>query len=159
MYSRNYKQVKYVEDPGKGKPIALNLAFKEAKGEILILTDGDVYVSKNSVNLLIEKFTNKVGAVSGHPVSLENRNSFYGYVSHLLIDIGDKIRKKLIKKQEFIVCSGYLYAIKSNIIKEIPEDILSDDAYISRFIANRGYKIDYAEDAFVYVKYPNSLKD
>lgn len=159
MYSRNYKQVRYLEDPGKGKPIALNLAFKEAKGGILILTDGDVYVSKNSVNLLIEKFTKRVGAVSGHPVSINERNTFYGYISHLLTDIGDKIRKNNVNNDKFIVCSGYLYAIRSRILKEVPENILSDDAYISRFIANKSYKIDYAEDVFVYVKYPNTLKD
>lgn len=159
MYSKNYKQVKHIQDPGKGKPVALNIAFKEANGDYLILTDGDVYVSKNSVNLLLEKFKDKIGAVSGHPVSLENRNNYYGYISHLLTDMANKVRKNLIKKQKFIVCSGYLYAIKSGIIKEMPENILSDDAYISRYVANKGYKTEYAEDAFVYVKYPNNLKD
>jgi len=159
MYSRNYKQVKHLQDPGKGKPAALNIAFKEAKGDYLVLTDGDVYVSKNSVNLLLEKLKDKIGAVSGHPVSLENKNNFYGYVSHLLTDMADKIRKKNFINNKFIVCSGYLYVIKSGILKEIPENILSDDAYISRFIANKGYQINYAEDAFVYVKYPSNLKD
>ncbi|GAH20613.1 unnamed protein product, partial [marine sediment metagenome] len=38
-------RVKVFQDEGKGKPAALNLAFKKAKGDILILSDGDVYVS------------------------------------------------------------------------------------------------------------------
>ncbi|MBU1076426.1 MAG: glycosyltransferase [Spirochaetes bacterium] len=156
--AKKYK-VKITKDPGKGKPSALNLAFKKAKGDILVLSDGDVYVSDNSVNELLENFNDNTGAVSGHPVSLNDKNTFFGYVSHLLTFMADKIRKKLIKENKFIVCSGYLYAIKKGIVKEIPEDILSDDAYISRFIANKNYKIGYAENALVYVKYPDNLKD
>ena len=156
--AKKYK-VNIIKDPGKGKPTALNLAFKKAKGNILVLTDGDVYASINSVEELLNKFNNKVGAVSGHPVSINDRNNFLGYTSHLLTFMADKVRKKLVKKEKFIVCTGYLYAIKSKIVKEIPQDILSDDAYITRFIANKGYKINYAKNALVYVKYPNNLKD
>lgn len=156
--AKKYK-VKIIKDPGRGKPIALNIAFKKAKGDILVLTDGDVYTSENSINELLDKFDNKTGAVSGHPISLNERNKFFGYISHLLTFMADKLRKKLVKKEKFIVCTGYLYAIKKEIVKEIPEDILSDDAYISRFIANKNYKVKYAENALVYVKYPDNLKD
>ncbi len=38
-------EIKIFQDEGKGKPAALNLAFKEAKGDIFILSDGDVFVS------------------------------------------------------------------------------------------------------------------
>ncbi|MFA5175682.1 MAG: glycosyltransferase [Candidatus Nanoarchaeia archaeon] len=156
--AKKYK-VNILQDPGKGKPTALNLVFeKTKKSDILVLTDGDVFVSENSVNLLIEKLTKKVGAVSGRPVSMNPMNNFLGYVSHLLTDIGNDLRIKLVNENKFIVCSGYLYAIK-NIVKKIPENILSDDAYITRFIGNKGYKIDYAPMAEVYVKYPENLKD
>jgi len=157
--AKKYKNIRIYRDIGKGKPTALNLAFKKAKGDILVLTDGDVYVSDNSINELLENFKDNIGAVSGHPVSLNDKNTFLGYVSHLLTFMADKIRKKLISKNKFIVCTGYLYAIKKDIVKEIPENILSDDAYISRFIANKNYKIEYAENALVYVKYPDNLND
>jgi len=85
--------VEYFEDPGKGKSTALNLLFKklfsEDKEEILILTDGDVYVSENSVNAIMEKFQDpKVGCVSGRPVSINSRENKYGYWSHFLVDVG-----------------------------------------------------------------------
>ncbi|MDD5133658.1 MAG: glycosyltransferase [Candidatus Nanoarchaeia archaeon] len=157
--AKKYK-VNILQDPGKGKPTALNLVMKKVKkSDILILTDGDVYVSENSVNLLVDKITKKVGAVSGRPVSVNPLNKFFGYVSHLLTDIGNDLRIKLVNEGKFIVCSGYLYAIKNGIFKEMPENILSDDAYISRFIANKGYKIDYEPKAEVYVKYPENFKD
>jgi len=62
--------VKIIKDPQKGKPTALNIAFKEAKGQFLILTDGDVYSSENSVRELLKFFKDKnVGAVTGRPIS------------------------------------------------------------------------------------------
>ena len=64
-----FKNIKHIQDPGLGKPTALNLAFKEAMGDILILTDGDVFLEKESINKILIQFNNKnVGAVSGHPI-------------------------------------------------------------------------------------------
>jgi len=159
-YEKKYKNVKHIQDPGKGKPIALNICLKKAKGEKIIFSDGDVYVSNNSIKELISKLKNpKIGAVTGRPISLNPRNTMLGYFSHLLTDIGaHDTRKKYVKRGKFIVCSGYLYAIKK-VIKKIPEDALSDDAVISHAIWNKGYKIDYAPKAKVFVKYPNHFKD
>src|SRR5690554_3720495 len=42
-----------IKDPLKGKPFALNMAFKQVKGEICILTDGDVFFAKNAVKNLL----------------------------------------------------------------------------------------------------------
>lgn len=156
-----YKKIKHIQDLCKGKPTALNLAFKKAKGEILILTDGDVYISDNAIKKLIEAFKDKkVGAVSGRPISVNPRNTMLGYFSHLLTDIGaHKERLKLSKSNKYLICSGYLMAIRKGIIKEIPENSLSDDAVISNLIYSKGYKIKYAPEAKVFVKYPTTIKD
>ncbi len=153
-------KVKTLKDPKKGKPVALNLAFKKAKGNILILTDGDVYSSENVVKELIKPFKDpKIGAVAARPISLNNRKTMLGYWSHLLTDIGaHKTRLRRSKQGKFILCSGYLYAMR-NIIDKIPEDALSDDAVISHMIWKKGYKIAYAPKALVYVKYPTNFKD
>jgi len=160
-YSKKYRQVKYVKDPGQGKPVALNILFKKAKGSILILTDGDVFVSQNAVSELVKQFSDpKIGAVSGRPVSLNPRNNMLGYWSHLLTDVGaHETRLENIRKKQFIVCSGYLYAIRKGIVNKCPEDALSDDAVISHLIVSKGYKIGYAPMAKVFVKYPTTFED
>lgn len=158
--AKKYKEVKVIQDPERGKPIALNIAFQNAKGKILILTDGDVFVSKNSVSELLKPFKDKkVGAVTSRPRSLNNKNNILGYWSHLLTDEGaHRTRLQKQKNNQFIACSGYLYAIR-NIIKSIPPESLADDHIISEFIWKQGYLIKYAPKAEVYVKYPNNLKD
>ena len=159
-YAKKNKKIKILKDKGNGKPAALNLVFKKAKGEILILTDGDVYISDNSINSILEKFKDKkVGIVSGRPISLNDKRTMLGFWSHLLTDTAHKLRKERTEQGKMIVCSGYLYAFRKNLIRKIPEEALSEDAVISHLIADKGYKTEYAKKAEVYVKYPLTFKD
>ena len=76
-----------IKDPRKGKPYALKMAFKKAKGDILILTDGDTHFEKNAVKELLKPFEDsKVGGVGGRPVSKDKRDNMFGYWGHLLSD-------------------------------------------------------------------------
>lgn len=153
-------KLRVIKDKGDGKPAALNLAFSIAKGSILVLTDGDVYTETGSVSELLKPFRDeKMGAVSGRPVSLESRSTMLGFWSHLLVDAAHRVRQESYRRGEIIVCSGYLYAIRKGIIKKIPTDALADDAVISHMIHDEGYKTGYAENARVFVKYPNSFSD
>jgi len=154
------RKVKTIQDAGKGKPAALNLAFKRAKGRIILMTDGDVYMSDRAIPQIIKKFDDPaVGVVSGRPVSLNDKKDMLGYWSHLLTDTAHKIRIDRIKKGEMIVCSGYLYAVRKGIIPRLPEDALSEDAVLSHLIYDKGYKTAYAPGAEVYVKYPDNFSD
>jgi len=48
-YAKKDKRIKFFKDPGKGKSFALNILFSKIKEGILILTDGDVYISDNCI--------------------------------------------------------------------------------------------------------------
>ncbi len=155
------KGVQVLADKGKGKPAALNQLFAKARGDIFVLTDGDVQVGKNAVKNLTAAFADpRVGAVSGRPVAANQRSTMLGYWAHLLADVGaDETRKMLVREGKFIACSGYLMAVRKGIVKRIPENVLSDDAVISNLVAARGYRIAYAPDARVLVQYPTTWSD
>lgn len=160
IQSKFNNQVKFIQDEGHGKPAALNLAFKHAQGNILILTDGDVVVEPDSLAKLIRPFENqKIGAVCGQPISISPRNTMLGFWSHFLTHAAHRVRLTKKNSGEYLDCSGYLYAIRSNIVEKIPENVLADDIYISTQIAQAGYKIDYTSEAKVKVKYPTNFKD
>jgi len=159
-YKKQNKNIKLIQDSGQGKPAALNLAFKKAKGEILILTDGDVYINKQAIPLILEKFKDpKIGAVSGRPISINSKKTMLGFWGYLLFDIAHKRRLKALELNKRIFCSGYLYAFRKNLIKEIPAQTLSEDGLISHLIYSKGYKITYSPEAEVYIKYPTKFKD
>ena len=157
-----------IQDPKKGKPFALKLALRRSKGEILIFTDGDTYFEKNSIKYLLEPFVNKkIGGVSGRPVSSDCRDTMMGYWGHLLSDaahhrrIGTMSNKQgnyYISGKTFFPMSGYIMATRDYDF-DIPQNILSDDAYISYFIRNLGKEVAYAPLAKSYVKYPRNLND
>jgi len=161
---KKYIQIK---DPKKGKPFALNLAIKKARGDIILQTDGDAYFGKGAVKTLLIPFKNPIiGGCTGHPVPINTRNNFFGYIAHLLTDSGDHRRKSqskladgyYISGKNFFPMSGYILCTRK-IFKTIPNDVLADDAYISYLIRNKGYEIAYTQNAKVYVKFPTNFKD
>jgi cellulose synthase/poly-beta-1,6-N-acetylglucosamine synthase-like glycosyltransferase len=158
-YSKKYKKLKVIKDKAEGKPAALNLAFKEAKGDILVLTDGDVYVSENAIPLIIEKFKNpEIGAATGRPIPINDKRNMLGFWGHLLFYVAHKRRETALKLKKRIFCSGYFYAFR-NIVDKIPEETLSEDGFISQIIYSKGYRIEYSPESEVYVKYPSTFKD
>jgi poly-beta-1,6-N-acetyl-D-glucosamine synthase len=158
-------KVEYFADPDEGKSYCLNILFNKLysdnKNDIIIMSDGDVFVDENAVNEILKKFEDpNVGVVTGRPVSLNKRNDKYGYWSHFLLDVGahEISRKKRYAKQEFLECNGYLFAIRNGVIREIPLNV-AEDTIIPYLFWKKGYKIAYAEKSLVYVKWPDNLKD
>jgi len=158
-FMKKDKRVKLFKDPGKGKNFALNLLFKNLKKDILIFTDGDVYLGDNSINEIANIFIDSsVGCVSGRPVPEESRETKYGYWANFLFEQAHKMRKRASDKDNFLECSGYLFAFRNNIVKSFPLDT-AEDTVIPYYFWEKGYKIGYAENAKVFVKNVNRWKD
>ncbi len=159
-YSKKYKQIKHFQDPGKGKLLALNILLKKIKKpDILILTDGDVYVSENSVNEILNAFEDpEIGCVACRPISLNERNNMFGYWSHLLLYGAHKVRLKRNNQGKYITASGYLFAFRNNIVKEFATDI-AEDAIIPHIFMVEGYKLKYLPEVKVFVKYPDNFNE
>jgi len=159
QYAGKNKNIKLFKDPGKGKSLALNLLLPKVKGNIIILTDGDVYVSQNSVNKILEKFKDKkVGCVSGRVISSDSRDSLFGYFSNVLCYSAHKLREERDLSKSFLECSGYFWAFKNKIIKSFPVDV-AEDTIVPILFWKKGWKIAYAEKSEVYVKFPATLID
>lgn len=158
--AENHPQVHQIQDQQQGKPAALNIGLEHAQGEIVILSDGDVFIGDHALNSLLEPFKESdVGAVTGRPVSVNSKTTILGYWSHLLTDSVHTIRQKRDSAREFLLCSGYFFAFRRQLIDTVPLDALAEDAVISHVIAEQGYRIRYVSDAEVFVKYPTTYKD
>jgi len=158
-YKERDPRIKLFKDPGRGKSYALNLIFKKLRGDVFILTDGDVYVSGNSINSIMEHFKDpNVGCVTGRPVPQENREDQYGYWANFLFDAAHKLRSDLFDSGKFLECSGYLWAFRNNVIGELPLDV-AEDTVMPYFFFEKGYTIGYEMDAKVYVKNVDNWND
>ncbi len=159
-YAARYPAVRHVADPQRGKPAALNAGLKAVRGDIVVFSDGDVFAAKDALPPLLAPFADpQVGAVSGHPVSVSPRDTVLGYWSHLLTEGIHQMRLARDEVGQFLVCSGYLFACRRSLIGRVPEDALAEDAVISHLVAGQGYRIRYAPEARVFVKYPTTYRD
>lgn len=168
-----------LKDENIGKPHALNMGLKKAKGDILVLTDGDVFFSKGSLSKLIEGFEEKkLDAACGNVISINRNDYFMGYISHLMTEAANHKRQiklnnveegigtKLIEKSEFFPLSGYMLIFnKIKLEKKLgegfvfPTDCLVDDAYLSYVVYNYKLKLGYIPEAEVKVKFPTHYSD
>ena len=159
-YAARYPAVRHVADPQRGKPTAINVGLKAAQGDIVVLSDGDIVVAKDALAPLLAPFKDsQVGAVSGHPVSISPRDTVLGYWSHLLVEGIHQMRLTRDHAGQFLFCSGYLFASRRELVEHVPKDALAEDAVISHRIARQGYRIRYAPQALVFVKYPTTYRD
>lgn len=151
-----------IKDPLKGKPFALNLALKKAKGQILILADGDVYAGKKAVKYLVDSLTKspRIGGVACQPQSLDKKDNQFGYYGHLLVAAANHRRQQVLNVEKGVFpLSGDLMAIRKMSDLKVPAQAYTDDAYISYFLYNKGYQLVYQPKAKVMAKYPKSFKD
>jgi cellulose synthase/poly-beta-1,6-N-acetylglucosamine synthase-like glycosyltransferase len=151
--------VTWVKDRGQGKPAALNQAFEQAQGNYLILTDGDVVWQEGAITRLLQKFDRQTGLITGRPCSLNSINDILGFWSHFLTFVADKQRKKRQHDGEYFDASGYLLAVKKDLVKPMPKNVLVDDAYLSHLVWSTGQKIGYAPKAKIGVKFPTNFSD
>lgn len=160
-------QYSQIKDPKRGKSYALNLALEKASGSIIVMTDGDVFFNKGALNNLLHCFSDiTIGGVCGRPISLNDRATFWGYISHLLTDAADKRRKEIFnenrsnyytKKDAYFPMSGYILAFRN--IGIMYDSQYIDDALISLKVLEEGYQLAYTPNAEVQVKFPTNLKD
>ncbi|MFX0134340.1 MAG: glycosyltransferase [Candidatus Hodarchaeota archaeon] len=153
--ANKYPHIKLIsEKVRRGKASAINLIFKYAQADIIVFIGADELVPNNSINELIKPFKIKeVGAVSGHPIALNNDKQLVGYASCVVWRLHDLYSINYDTK-----LSGELFAIRSNIIKQIPL-VNCDDAMIEIMVVKNGYKIAYARNAKVYIMGPQTVND
>ncbi|HJZ18760.1 MAG TPA: glycosyltransferase [Candidatus Nanoarchaeia archaeon] len=159
IYLKKNKKIRLIQDPGKGKNVAINFLLSHLKGDVIIFTDGDVYTSENSINSVMAEFKDPlIGCVSGRPVPQETRKTQYGFWSHFLFDAAHDLRRSLKEQGKFLECSGYLYGYRNKVLDSVPLHA-GDDAIIPHLFWKKGYKIGYAENARVYVKNVDNWRD
>lgn len=140
-----------IQERREGKASAINLFIKEANGDILILQNADNIPQENAYESLINPFLNpNIGMTGAHPIPINSKNNFMGFVVHLQWQIHHNLNKESIKLGELIAFR--------NIIKKIP-DTAVDEISLEAEIKKQGLNLVYAPDAIVTNKGPETVKD
>ncbi|TRZ76118.1 MAG: glycosyltransferase family 2 protein [Bacteroidetes bacterium] len=145
---RKYKGVDVYHQPERaGKIAAMNRGMQFVKTSIVIFSDGNTMLGKESVRRIVNLFKDPhVGCVSGEK-RVFNLNSaaategiYWKYESTL--------KKWDAKLYSVVGAAGELFALRTELFKPVESDTLLDDFIISLRIAEQGYTIQYDPEAY-----------
>jgi biofilm PGA synthesis N-glycosyltransferase PgaC len=148
------------EEERRGKAHAINLALKECKGDIVILTDGTTLYDKGTILELVNSFQNdKIGAVSAFYNVPNRQESHVSASEHKFWGYKDNIRALESKVHSTSWLSGEACAFRRGIISQVHEDTLADDSNIALQIISKGYRAIVNENAHFTESSPTKVAD
>ncbi|WCN13649.1 glycosyltransferase [Marinomonas mediterranea] len=160
---RSFRDVKLVvEESRKGKVSALNKITSMARGDVIIFTDGDVLLEKESIDALEKHFEDRDAvACTGRVVPIDGNSIIMNRLSLISCQVWDEHRINCVHSGGFLYPTGYLHAVRKSVIKTIDIDnqVINDDAVIGVLLFDQGITYKYCREAVVKVKFPDNLSD
>lgn len=144
-----------------GKPGVINRLAETAKGEILVITDANVMLDRDTLINLAGSFSSKdIGLVDTRMVNTALKKD--GISLQEKFYIGREVR---IKSQESILWGsmmgpfGGCYAVRKANYTPVPGQFLVDDFYVNMSVLKQGFKCISNINAPVYEDVSNDLKE
>ena len=133
-----------------GKPTALNAAKSIATGDILVFMDARQRISMDAVRRLVRNFADpEVGCVSGELIITENGNASTAGVG-LYWRIEKRIRQMESAVGSVVGATGAIYAVRRELVPEIPQSMLVDDVYIPMNVVRSGKRVIFEPEALAW---------
>ena len=146
-----YSNTEVLFEPKRGgKTAALNRAMNFINTDIVIFTDANTILNKDSITEIVNAFSDpKVGCVAG-----EKRIALTGATNTSSLGEGaywkyESVLKEMDSRLNTTAgAAGELFAVRKDLYEYVEEDTLLDDFIISMRIAKKGYKIRYCKNAY-----------
>lgn len=157
------KRITVIEDgKRKGKTQRLNELFQMFSGDILVMFDGDIGFSGNSVvTKLIQPFLkdDKVMVVGGNSRPYRPK-TFVEKAVYATFSVFYESRKKIRKGNNIFGATGSILAGRSAFLKKMKlPQIVSEDAFIYMTCISKKFKFKYVDNAVIYYKLPKNFSD
>lgn len=135
----------------QGKPNAINLGIKAAKGDIIVMSDSRQRFELNVIEVLVSNFTDpSIGAVSGELCFLEDEESDVQAQMGAYWKYEKMIRKSEAAFSSVVGVTGAIYAIRKAVYKPIKPETLIDDVLIPMRVVMLGYRVIFDDNAIAY---------
>ena len=144
-----------------GKSAIVNKLVKQAKNEILILTDANIIFSKNTIQSLIRHFKNsKIGLVDSNMVNIGIKKSGISLQEKTYISSEVKFKHAESKLLGMLMGPfGGCFAIRKSLFIPIPENYMVDDFLVCMNILKNGNLAINDLDAVVYEDVSNQISE
>ncbi|MFD2570925.1 glycosyltransferase family 2 protein [Spirosoma soli] len=144
-----------------GKVAAMNQAMLQVKTPITIFTDANTELNLEAISRLANRFANpNVGAVTGEKrIRVHGEESAAGSGEGLYWRYESFLKKLDAQLHTIVGAAGELFAIRTELYEPVEPDTLLDDFMISLRIAGRGYRVEYAPDAYAFERPSHSVSE
>ncbi|MBL0883655.1 MAG: glycosyltransferase [Chitinophagaceae bacterium] len=155
----HYPEVQIFHQPDRnGKVAAINRMLPTVLPGIVMFTDANILLNKNALHHLINHFNDPlVGAVAGEKKVSDGKEKGAVAVEGLYWRYESVIRKSDASLHSVTGAVGELFALRTTLVKPLPEGIICDDLYMSLQVIDQGYRIAYEEKAYGVESYSFSL--
>ena len=140
----------YHKDERKGKINAMNRVMPFVKTPIVIFSDANTDLGKDSIIHIVNCFKDaKVGCVSGEKRIVDKTSdAAAGAGEGLYWKYESMLKKWDAELYSAVGAAGELFAIRTALYQAVEQDTLLDDFIISLRVAQQGYTIQYNPEAY-----------
>jgi cellulose synthase/poly-beta-1,6-N-acetylglucosamine synthase-like glycosyltransferase/peptidoglycan/xylan/chitin deacetylase (PgdA/CDA1 family) len=154
--------VRVIRQANAGKPAALNTGVANARGDLLVLVDGDTVFEPDAVGRLVQPFADPdVGAVSGN-TKVANRRGLLGRWQHLEYVIGFNLDRRMFDIAECMpTVPGAIGAFRRETLRDVggvSAATLAEDTDLTMAVIRCGWRVVYEENARAWTEAPSTLR-
>jgi cellulose synthase/poly-beta-1,6-N-acetylglucosamine synthase-like glycosyltransferase len=134
----------------KGKYAAIKRAMQQVQTPVVVFSDANTLLNAGSIRNIVQHYADdKVGGVAGEKKIVRNKNgSAVGEAEGLYWQYESFMKKLDADLYTVTGAAGELFSIRTNLFKEMSDELILDDFVISMQICLQGYKIEYEPRAF-----------
>ncbi|MEK6882484.1 MAG: glycosyltransferase, partial [Nanoarchaeota archaeon] len=156
------KLIKVYDYPERmGKNFRLNQLFKGLKTPILVLFDADILINDEyTLSKLVKPFASikNLGLVAGNAQPLKSKTLIEEAINNFVESL-NFMKSKIKKGDNIYSVRGPILALSKNIASEKLPLNVPEDRYLYLKNASLKYKFRYVDDARVYYRSPQTIKD
>ncbi|MFN8250915.1 MAG: glycosyltransferase family 2 protein [Ferruginibacter sp.] len=159
---QQYKEATVLHKPERnGKIGAMNRGIQLVKTPVVIFSDANTMLGKESVKRIVALFGNpKVGCVSGEKRIVDkDSDTASGAGEGLYWKYESALKKWDAELYSVVGAAGELFAIRTALYREVEKDTLLDDFIISLRVAQDGYTIQYDPEAYAIESASANVKE
>jgi cellulose synthase/poly-beta-1,6-N-acetylglucosamine synthase-like glycosyltransferase len=148
-------------DARNGKIGAMNRGMEFVKTPIVIFSDANTNLGKESIRRIVNLFGNpKVGCVSGEKRIIDKESDVAsGAGEGMYWKYESALKKWDAELYSVVGAAGELFAIRTKLYRHVEKDTLLDDFMISLRVAQDGYTIQYDPEAYAIETASTNVKE
>jgi cellulose synthase/poly-beta-1,6-N-acetylglucosamine synthase-like glycosyltransferase len=133
-----------------GKIGAMNRGMKFVTTPVVVFCDANTMLGRESIRRIVALFSNpKVGCVSGEKrIFSKEKDAAAGAGEGLYWKYESTLKKWDAELYSVVGAAGELFAIRTELYREVERDTILDDFIISLRVAQEGYTIQYDPEAY-----------